>query len=98
MVAEAVRGCYCWLQMPFSLVLGVRETVAGHTLGALEAYLPPFQCIPGEWGYASASAPPPPPAAALCCDTHARCHGTTKPHTSLELLVREIVGPRSLGG
>ena len=52
-VAEAVGGGSCRLQMPLSLALGVRETVAGHRLDALEegGYLPPFQCIP---------APPPP--------------------------------------
>ena len=50
-VAKAVGGGYCRLQMPLKLALGVRETVAGHRLGALEGgggYLPPsFQCIPG---------------------------------------------------
>ena len=35
-VAKAVVGGYCRLQMPFSLALGVRGTVAGHRLGALE--------------------------------------------------------------
>ena len=47
-VAKAVGGGYCRLQMPLKLALGVRETVAGHRLGALEGrgYLPPFQCIP----------------------------------------------------
>ena len=35
-VAEAVGGGYCWLQMPLRLALGVRGTVAGHRLGALE--------------------------------------------------------------
>ena len=53
-VAKAVEGGYCRLQMPLKLALGVRGTVAGHRLGALEGgggYLPPFQCIP---------APPPP--------------------------------------
>ena len=35
-VAEAVGGGYCRLQMPLTLALGVRETVAGHRLGALE--------------------------------------------------------------
>ena len=35
-VAEAVGGGYCRLQMPLSLALGVRGTVAGHRLGALE--------------------------------------------------------------
>ena len=38
-----------WLQMPLSLAPAVRETVAGHRLGALEGggTPPPFQCIPG---------------------------------------------------
>ena len=46
-------GGYCRLQMPLRLALGVRGTVAGHRLGALEGggTSPPFQCIP---------APPPP--------------------------------------
>ena len=35
-VAEAVGGGYCRLQVPLWLALGVRETVAGHRLGALE--------------------------------------------------------------
>ena len=35
-VAKAVGGGYCQLQMPFRLALAVRETVAGHRLGALE--------------------------------------------------------------
>ena len=34
-VAQAVGGGYCRLQMPLKLALGVRETVAGHRLGAL---------------------------------------------------------------
>ena len=34
-VAQAVGGGYCRLQMPLRLALGVRETVAGHRLGAL---------------------------------------------------------------
>ena len=34
-VAEAVGGGYCRLHMPLKLALGVRETVAGHRLGAL---------------------------------------------------------------
>ena len=34
-VAEAVGGGYCRLQMPLSLALGVRGTVAEHRLGAL---------------------------------------------------------------
>ena len=35
-VAEAVGGGYCRLQMPLRLALGVRGTVGGHRLGALE--------------------------------------------------------------
>ena len=35
-VAEAVAGGYCWLQMSSRMALGVRGTVAGHRLGALE--------------------------------------------------------------
>ena len=34
--AKAVGGGYCRLQMPLSLALAVRETVAGHKLGALK--------------------------------------------------------------
>ena len=51
-VAKAVGGGYCRLQMPLRLALGVRETVGGHRLGALEGggYLPPFQCITGGGG------------------------------------------------
>ena len=38
-------------QMPLKLALGLRGTVAGHRLGALEGggYLPQFQCTP-SWG------------------------------------------------
>ena len=49
-VSKAVGGGYCRLQMPLRLALGVRGTVAGRRLGALEGgggYLPPFQCSPG---------------------------------------------------
>ena len=35
-VAQAVGGGYCRLQMPSILALAVRESVAGHRLGALE--------------------------------------------------------------
>ena len=35
-VARAVGGGYCRLQMPLSLALGVRGTVAGHRLRAVE--------------------------------------------------------------
>ena len=40
-VAEAVGGGYCRLQMPLKLPLAVRETAAGHRLGALEGGVPP---------------------------------------------------------
>ena len=40
-VAKAVGGGYCRLQMPLKLALGVRETVAGHRLGALEGATSP---------------------------------------------------------
>ena len=50
-VPKAVGGGCCGLQMPLSLAFAVRETVAGHRLGALEGgggvappsntYLPP---------------------------------------------------------
>ena len=42
-VAKALGGGYCRLQMPLKLALAVRETVAGHMLGALEggAGVPP---------------------------------------------------------
>ena len=52
-VAKAVGGGYCRLHMPLKPALGVRGTVPGHRLGALEGggrgggYLPPFQCISG---------------------------------------------------
>ena len=46
-VAKAVGGGYCRLQMPLRLALGVRRTVAGHGLGALEGG-GGFQCIPGR--------------------------------------------------
>ena len=67
-VAAAVGGGYCRLQMPLSLALGVRETVAGHRLGARGGGgvpHPPFQCIPrrrGGGGHAQQhrAAPPPP--------------------------------------
>ena len=39
-VAKAVGGGYCRLQMPLRLALGVRGTVAGHRLDALEGGLP----------------------------------------------------------
>ena len=36
-VAKAVESGYCRLRMPLRLALGVRGTVAGRQLGALEA-------------------------------------------------------------
>ena len=39
---KRLGGGYCWLQMPLSLALAVRETVAGRRLGALKGGgLPP---------------------------------------------------------
>ena len=54
-VAKAVGGGYCRLQMPVRLALGVRGTVAGHRLGALEGGggTPPFQSIAGGAGGAA---------------------------------------------
>ena len=55
-VAKAVWGGYCRLQMPLRPALGVRGTVAGRRLGAVEGRggtPPPFQYIPRT---------PPPPA------------------------------------
>ena len=47
-VAKAVGGGYCRVQMPLRPALGVRETVAGHRLGALEGEgVPPPLGIPG---------------------------------------------------
>ena len=50
-VAKAVGGGYCRLQMPSRLALGVRGTVAGHRLGALQrggggGLPPPFPMHP----------------------------------------------------
>ena len=56
-VAKAVGGGHCRLQMPLRLALGVRGTVAGRRLGALEGGAgtsPP-----------SDASPPPPPGAVL---------------------------------
>ena len=60
-VVKAVGGGYCRLQMPLKPALGVRETVAGRRLGALDGGggggfpPPPLQCIPlGEGGFAQA--------------------------------------------
>ena len=36
-----VGGGYCRLLMPLKLAFAIRETVAGHTLGALEPPPPP---------------------------------------------------------
>ena len=56
-VAKAVGGGCYRLQMPLRLALGVRGTVAGHRLGALEGGggLAPFQCIPGPLLFAGRS-------------------------------------------
>ena len=53
-VAKAIGGGYCRLQMPFKLALGVRETVAGHRLGALGG------------GGGGQPLPPPPPLLHPC--------------------------------
>ena len=52
-VATAVGGGYRRLQMPLKPALGVRGTVAGHRLGALEGMggSAPFQCILGVFHY-----------------------------------------------
>ena len=65
-VAEAVGGGYCRLRMPGKRALAVRETVAGHRLGALEGGLPPPPLPMPPWvgGLAGAGQPPPPPPAA----------------------------------
>ena len=52
-VAKAVGGGYCRLQMPLRLALGVRGTVAGHRLGALEGgggVPPPMHPLGGGGG------------------------------------------------
>ena len=48
--SKAVRGGFCQLQMPLKLAVAVRETVAGHRLGALKGggVPPPFPMHP--WG------------------------------------------------
>ena len=48
-VTKAVGGGYCRLQLPLKLALGVRGTMAGHRLGAVEGgrgYLPPLPMHP----------------------------------------------------
>ena len=60
-VAKAVGGGYCRLQMPLRLALGVRGTVAGHRLGALEGgggYLP-LPMHPSGRGLPTPGPPPP---------------------------------------
>ena len=72
-VAKAVGGGYCRLQMPLRLALGVRGTVAGHRLGALEGRglaqglggggggVPPplqFQCILARLPFCQSSPSP----------------------------------------
>ena len=61
-VAKAVGGGYCRLHMPSKLALGVRGTVAGHTLGALEGGggTSPLSNASLAKGGGSSSAPPPP--------------------------------------
>ena len=53
-VGQAVGGGYCRLQMPLKPALAVRETVAGHRLGALEGVPPPLPMHP--WGCLRAAA------------------------------------------
>ena len=82
-VVKAVGGGYCRLQMPLKLALGVRGTVAGRRLGALEGggggYLPPFQCIPRGWGHSVDRCRPLSP---LCPPlSEQRDPGTGRPHS-----------------
>ena len=51
-VAKAVGGDYCRLQMPLKLAIGVRGTVAGHSLGARGGggTSPPSNASPGGGG------------------------------------------------
>ena len=60
-VAKAVGGGYCRLQMPLRPALGVRGTVGGHRLGALEGGTsPPSNAsLGGEGGQGPCSAPVP---------------------------------------
>ena len=60
-VSKAVGGSYCRLQMPLTLELGVRGTMAGHRLGALGTPHPLFQCIPGHGAPGSGNPRPPTP-------------------------------------
>ena len=46
-VAKAVGGGYCRRHVPWRLALAVRETVAGHRLGALEGEGGVFRGFPG---------------------------------------------------
>ena len=52
-VAKVVGGGYCRLQMPLSLALAVRGTVAGHTVGALQC-IPPLPPVPLSRGLLAA--------------------------------------------
>ena len=66
-VAKAVGGGYCRLQPPSKLALGVRETVAGHRLGALEGGGGLAQGLGMEGGGVTSppsNASPPPPSGA----------------------------------
>ena len=70
-VAKAVGGGYCRLQMPLRLALGVRGTVAGHRLGALEGggVPPPLPMHPCRRAFTSA----------LCLGTRPACIWTPDP-------------------
>ena len=57
-VAKAVAGGYCRLQTPLKRALGVRETVAGNRLGALEGG-GGTPCVP--FRLVVVVVPPPPP-------------------------------------
>ena len=71
-VAKAVGGGYCRLQRPLKLAQAVRETVAGHRLGALEGggVPPPLPMHP--W----LPSPPPPPGGSQCGTWRGRRHSS----------------------
>ena len=48
-VAKALGGGYCRLRMPLKPALGVRGTVAGHRLGALEGAVVGEPTPPSAW-------------------------------------------------
>ena len=67
-VAKAVGGGLCRLSMPWKPALGVRGTVAGHRLGALEPPPPPPQpsnASLGTWAQPSGEA-----TACITCKSH----------------------------